>query len=770
MNGTTTDIPDEFSGIQESNGESSYDICKEDNKVVNNEDGAKKLSAMEELKKEGVLLWAKIRGYSYWPGIVTVDPMDAVTIQMNDQGGTGGTTPSNKRGAPRSRFKIHVHFLGYDNMRAWITDDNIIPYEGKSAYDNMANNCPKAKLKDYFPTKKYQRLFEKAVTTSEDIQKLTLKDRLKALGLVYVPIPDEDTNETAGATIANGEDKMSLKKSAAAKRKSTSKVVGDKNAKKSKLSHNNDKNVSVNSFIPKIPSGGGFFKSFRSPGPPPPIVQPPKPETQQPQKTSLDVFDFDDHDDNALTINLDFQKVDEKKPSSPLPSLNSTTKSEKTPASSKPLSKPSSSTVQKPNPKKSVPKTPSSAVKKPQPGKRKLGRPSKQTKSTTTKKPKNVQVRVENNYDDDAKEVLMKDLTSTSDLHGDEFGDEVDEEKVSLGSLVWGRMSGFPFWPCFITKSPTGAHQRVFGKRQQFHAQFFNWNNESGWVSSTLPWCSIEEYHKRAKIACPKGPNTIEGRTWYPPARLVARWKGAVFEAQKTSKLSRRTRYTNLVTSYTSEDITDTDEAGVNTTPKPRVMKKQAVVAPNSKSNKQPYHSRKKIAAKKNKTTTSLKKRPGPASLTGRPRFIVEAAGNSALENTSKRFKEKPCPASKKKEGVFINGLPIAKLELPTGWCYDLSDNDDKVLSLQSPEGITYDGISEAIKMLMQNNVGPSTRKRSYSCSSIGKKKPKNVESVHMLILAVFGNIYLYITYLRKFNFFEFHVYYTFLAPKKKNI
>ena len=214
MNGTTTDIPDEFSGVQESNGESSYDISKEENsKVVNNDDVVKKLSMeAEELKKEGVLLWAKIRGYSYWPGIVTVDPMDAVSIQINEQAATGGTTP-NKRGAPRSRFKIHVHFLGYDNMRAWITDDNIIPYEGKSAYDNMANNCPKAKMKDYFPTKKYQRLFEKAVTTAEDIEKQTLKDRLKTLGLVYVPIPDEDTNETAGATIANGDDKMSLKKS-----------------------------------------------------------------------------------------------------------------------------------------------------------------------------------------------------------------------------------------------------------------------------------------------------------------------------------------------------------------------------------------------------------------------------------------------------------------------------------------------------------------------------------------------------------------------------
>ena len=162
MNGTNTntDIPDEFSGVQQSNG---VDIKEDNNKVVDNDDVVLKKLPMEaeELKKEGVLLWAKIRGYSYWPGIVTVDPMDAVSIQFNEK---TETTPTNKRGAPRSRFKIHVHFLGYDNMRAWITDDNIIPYEGKSAYLNMANNCQKAKLKDYFPTKKYQRLFEKAIT------------------------------------------------------------------------------------------------------------------------------------------------------------------------------------------------------------------------------------------------------------------------------------------------------------------------------------------------------------------------------------------------------------------------------------------------------------------------------------------------------------------------------------------------------------------------------------------------------------------------------
>ena len=110
MNGTNTntDIPDEFSGVQQSNG---VDIKEDNNKVVDNDDVVLKKLPMEaeELKKEGVLLWAKIRGYSYWPGIVTVDPMDAVSIQFNEK---TETTPTNKRGAPRSRFKIHVHFLG----------------------------------------------------------------------------------------------------------------------------------------------------------------------------------------------------------------------------------------------------------------------------------------------------------------------------------------------------------------------------------------------------------------------------------------------------------------------------------------------------------------------------------------------------------------------------------------------------------------------------------------------------------------------------------
>ena len=92
--------------------------------------------------------------------------------------------------------------------------------------------------------------------------------------------------------------------------------------------------------------------------------------------------------------------------------------------------------------------------------------------------------------------------------------------------------------------------KRRFGKRDEHHAQFFNWNNESGWIHSLQDWCSMNEYHSKAKVACPKGANSPEFKNWYPPARLLARWKGAIAEAQKTENMSRRERHNSLLVGY----------------------------------------------------------------------------------------------------------------------------------------------------------------------------------------------------------------------------
>ena len=78
-----------------------------------------------DLKKEGCMVWAKVRGFSFWPGIVTVDPMDGLTLMASES-----STKSYK-------FKAHIHFLGYDNMRAWVPDSNIMAYQGKYLLEGL---------------------------------------------------------------------------------------------------------------------------------------------------------------------------------------------------------------------------------------------------------------------------------------------------------------------------------------------------------------------------------------------------------------------------------------------------------------------------------------------------------------------------------------------------------------------------------------------------------------------------------------------------------
>ena len=70
-----------------------------------------------------------------------------------------------------------------------------------------------------------------------------------------------------------------------------------------------------------------------------------------------------------------------------------------------------------------------------------------------------------------------------------------DDEFPRLGDLVWGRMSGFPFWPCFITRSPQGQYKKVGANgKENFHVQFFNWNDESGWVNAVLEFDGLDAF------------------------------------------------------------------------------------------------------------------------------------------------------------------------------------------------------------------------------------------------------------------------------------
>jgi hypothetical protein len=628
------DIMSSGDDSQPSNGSSS---------VVDNTD---------DIDKEGCLLWAKLKGYSYWPGIVTVDPMDGLTVKLADT----VASPNVKRGG--SRRRAHIHFLGYDNMRAWVGETNLMSYKGKEAYEQVAAKCPAQKKKDFYPSKRYQKLFDKAIQVADDTLPMSLNERLKSLGLVYVLIDEEATEETDHVGEKPSLPQQPAKTPKSRKRKASAATTENNSSTTKTKSFKTDDAITNNGHRSDIKQAVS-------------------------KSTKIDVYEFDDDEDNVPPLCVDISRPEKSflKIAKPEAAEEATTPSNKNSKASKAKKKPA---VQRPK----------TSAKK---GQKSI---SKRCASSPAA------VRVSSPQDDG---VLMEDLTKANNVK-DEFdsdrGQGSDDDTTKLGSLVWGQMSGFPYWPCFVTKSPDGDHKRSIGKRAEYHAQFFNWNDESGWITGSMPWCPINDYHTKAKIACPKGPSSPEGKGWYPPARLAAKWKGAVIEAQKTAKVSRRERHNSHVVFYQS-DLLDSELMFVASADKDETIPSKAVI------------------------TAAAKKQMPASSSNGQHRNTAgekkqSSKSSSACPKSRKRRRksfghhDKPCPASRKK-GLLVHGLPPAKIELPKGWTYDITD--DKRIEYHSPEGIVYKGVEHAISHLFQQNCGPP-RKRSYSTSSLRHIEP----------------------------------------------
>lgn len=184
-----------------------------------------------------------------------------------------------------------------------------------------------------------------------------------------------------------------------------------------------------------------------------------------------------------------------------------------------------------------------------------------------------------------------------------------EEEFPRVGDLVWGRMAGFPFWPCFVTRSPQGQYCRDGGKgRMSYHVQFFNWNDESGWVNSALEFDGLEPFKK---IAAKKKSDKS-----YHPAKgaMNAKWEKAAREAEETMGLTRTERAEAYLVAYGSGGHAAAKPATPKT-PTPKTPKTKAAAkspaAPKAKPSPAP--------AKKAAPSPVKKRVPGPASRTGRP-------------------------------------------------------------------------------------------------------------------------------------------------------
>ena len=190
-----------------------------------------------------------------------------------------------------------------------------------------------------------------------------------------------------------------------------------------------------------------------------------------------------------------------------------------------------------------------------------------------------------------------------------------EEEFPRVGDLVWGRMAGFPFWPCFVTRSPQGQYCRDAGKgRMSYHVQFFNWNDESGWVNSALEFDGLESFKK---IAAKKKSDKS-----YHPAKgsMSSKWEKAAREAEETMGLTRQERAEQYLVTYGNHlpVKTTTPKSKSGSTPK-SVTPKQPL-AKSRPSNTGP----RKVSTPSgplpsSPSTPTVKRKPGPASKTGRP-------------------------------------------------------------------------------------------------------------------------------------------------------
>jgi len=150
------------------------------------------------------------------------------------------------------------------------------------------------------------------------------------------------------------------------------------------------------------------------------------------------------------------------------------------------------------------------------------------------------------------------------------------DEFPRVGDLVWGRMAGFPFWPSFVTRSPQGVYKRELPSgKKSFHVQFFNWNDESGWVGSVLEFDGLDSFKKiAAKKKNDKSYNPSKGA-------MHNKWEKAAREAEETLGLTGKERLDQYLVNYGSQvvrNIPPAPKPSVKTTPKP--VKKVATSLP----------------------------------------------------------------------------------------------------------------------------------------------------------------------------------------------
>jgi len=476
---------------------------------------------------EGSLVWAKIRGYPYWPSVVTRDPDDGEFVKVPDS-------------QYKTQRKYHLLFLEYNNQRAWLPGSSLNLYRGKDQFQAEAAKAGPNRKKDFIPGKRYQAQFERAVTYSESLSTLTNEERLESVLLKYgwVMVSEPGSGEE------RGERKQKKKK-----------TIRDTELEVNK-STDSETDYQANMASPAIarPSSADRRSSA---------------EAESRLDPGVDTLEGDTSNSTQRVGSLSGGKKKRESSLIAAIAMNGDSSSDDSGDDSGGESK-------------------SKKVKK-----RPLLSPEKQT--PTQVKPKTTPI--------PRPKVLTVSTPGSpvATLQPPPKAGEPDEFP-RVGDLVWGRMSGFPFWPCFVTKSPTGQYRREGPSgKASYHVQFFNWNDESGWVNAVIEFDGLDSFKKiAAKKKTDKSYNPSKGA-------MMSKWERAAREAEETMGLNRLERFEQYLVTYGANNIRVPRPAPVKvpkpvSTPKPKKLPVTPAVPP-------------------------VKRTPGPASKTGVKRSPQGATG-----------------------------------------------------------------------------------------------------------------------------------------------
>jgi hypothetical protein len=144
-----------------------------------------------------------MRGYPYWPAVVSRDPNNGEFISLTDA-------------FFKPMKKFHVLFLEYGNQRAWVTAASIKEYKGIDKFNSDKERAPKSQRPDYTPGKRYVTPFNKAVSYAETLRGGDDEERLEQVllryGWVMVGESAALDKSTARATAAAPSSSSSIKK------------------------------------------------------------------------------------------------------------------------------------------------------------------------------------------------------------------------------------------------------------------------------------------------------------------------------------------------------------------------------------------------------------------------------------------------------------------------------------------------------------------------------------------------------------------------------